>query len=278
MVDPEHVLHVEDSDADAELVGHLLKSYPYRVTRVRTYSEMMDFRGHPDVILLDLRIPGSDSPLRLVSDAVRRFRTAGVILLTGIGDRDGEELSVKAMAAGAQIRLVKGTFDSRRLWLSIREAYQQRQHLIRTIEESRADMRVEPSALRDTIRGVLDKDLYGRLREIRDIENITDKRLTDLQNATNRALDKLRKLGAEDTQPIQITVGDEKFDLIAWFRNLAKHEKAFRWLFLIAAGAYFAVSDYVTGIHDAIIETPKRLQSIDERLTEIEKKTEPREP
>lgn len=260
MIDPEHILHVEDSDEDAQLINHLLRSYAYRVSRVRTYGEMVDFRGSPDVVLLDLRIPGSDSPLRLVGDTVRRFRGAGIILLTGISDREGEELSVKAMAAGAQIRLVKGTFDSRRLWLSIREAFQQRQHLIRAVEQSRSDMRIEPKALRDTIRGVLDQDLSQRLQSL---EASTATHFRRIEEATNKALSKLRKLGAEDTAPIEIAFDGKKVDIAGWF---SRHDKLFRWLLWLAAAGYIAASDYVTGIRDAIMDTRDRVRAIEEKM------------
>jgi CheY-like chemotaxis protein len=248
------VLHVEDSDEDAALIQHLLKSYKFRLSRVRTYGELMDFQGHPDVVLLDLRIPGSNDPLRLVSDCVRRFRTSGIILLTGITDDEGEELSVRAMAAGAQVRLVKGTFDRRRLWLSIREAFQQRQHMIRTIEESRSDMRVDPEALRDVIRNVMDQDLGTRFQKI--------------EEASNKVMRRLRKLGAEDTEPHDVVLDHNveyriMHGVWAWFK---RHDKLVRWIITGIVALYFAASDYVTGVYDAVIETRDTVKRIDERL------------
>lgn len=254
--DPEQVLHVEDSDEDAALIRHLLRGYPYRISRARTYGEMIDYRGTPDVVLLDLRIPGSNDPIRLVADAVRRFRGAGIILLTGISDTEGEELSVRAMAAGAQVRLIKGTFDRRRLGLAIREAYQQRQHMIRTIEESRADMRVDPGAIKESLREVLDQDLLRRIET--------------LESGTKKALQKLRKLGAQDTEPhepVPPSASEHRIiaDLLAWGR---RHQKGIQWIILSLLAAYFAASDYVTGIRDAVFETRDRVEKIEERLNE----------
>lgn len=254
--DPKHVLHVEDSDEDAALIGHLLKRCPCTFDRVRTYSEMMDYRGRADVVLLDLRIPGSNDPIRLVADAVRRFRTAGIILLTGIADTEGEELSVRAMAAGAQVRLLKGTFDRRRLWLAMREAFQQRQHMIRSLEESRSDMRLDPTTLQESIRAVIDKDLRSRLSE--------------LEGHQHQVLRKLRKLGAEDTQPISVVKPEElriEHRIVAEAWSWAKrHQKGIQWIIMALAGLYLAAGDYVTGIRDAVFETRERVKRIEEKL------------
>lgn len=256
--DPEHVLYVEDSDEDAALVAHLLRGSPFRLARVRTYGEMMSYGGNPDVVLLDLRIPGSNNPIRLVADAVRRFRGAGVILLTGIADREGEEISVRAMAEGAQIRLVKATFDKRRLQLSIREAYQQRQHMIRVLRESRDDMRIDPDMLQQSVRSVLDPDLYQRLDSIEQIFRR-----------------KFKQLGIEDTQPIQLPLSPPDIDpkkraeiaraFLGWF---TRHDKLLHWIVLAAFGAYLTASDFVLGIRNAVFETRDAVQRIEKRLDE----------
>lgn len=254
--DPEHILHVEDDDADAALVAHLLRGQGFRLARVRTYGEMLSYSGNPDVVLLDLRIPGSNDPLRLVGDAVRRFRSAGIILLTGIADREGEDLSVRAMAEGAQIRLIKATFDGRRLQLSIREAYQQRQHMIRVIEQSRADMRIDPDALQDTLRTVLQNEFFSKMNDFE-----------------QKVLRKFRKLGVEDTRPIQtppeLRVNDiaasKWSELLAW---VGRHDKLMRWIIVAGIGTYVAVSDYVTGIRNAVFETRERVEKIERQLDE----------
>jgi len=263
--DPEHILHVEDSDEDAALIAHLLAGHADRIGRARTYGEMIEYPHMPDVVLLDLRIPGSNNPLRLVSDAVRRFRTAGIVLLTGIADREGEELSVRAMAAGAQVRLVKGLFDKRRLWLSIREAYQQRQHMIRAIEESRADMRVDPKALQDSLRTVIDRDLY---KQIQSIEG-------GIQSLQDAVLHKLKKLGAEDTQPHEIVLGENvTAEAVHWLISWTRRHRTLAWAIVKAGGwiiaavgaLYLGVSDYIRGIHETIYDTHERVRKIEDRL------------
>lgn len=253
--DPKHILHVEDSDEDAALIAHLLRGYGYRLSRVSTYGEMISFASHPDVVLLDLRVPGSDNPLRLVSDASRRFRNAGLILLTGIADPEGEELSVRAMAEGAQVRLIKGTFDKRRLWLSIREAYQQRQHFIRQLRESRSDMRVDPQILQESIRGAIPSDLEDRFRK--------------LDEHNTQILRKLRKLGAEDTQPIDLVIDSTLWRQV--FHWASRHDKVFRWVFYIVGVLYLAAGDYITGFRNAVLETNERVREIHERLEELER-------
>lgn len=251
--EPQQILHVEDSDEDAAIIEHLLRGSSYRISRARTYGEMMAHASSVDVVLLDLRIPGSDDPLRLVRDAVRRFRGAGVILLTGISDTEGEELSVCAMAEGAQIRMLKGTFDRRRLKLAVREAYQQRQHLIRQIEESRSDMRVDPKILQSTFRDVLGKDLYRRLEA--------------LEERDDKILGKLRKLGAEDTQPLEPVQVDHRSvaTVLQWF---SRHQKALGWVFGLLTAGYIAVSQYVDGMRRAVFETREIVQQIKEILDE----------
>ena len=250
--DPDHVLHVEDDDIDADLIGLLMKGQRYRVSRVRTYGEMMDFQGHPDVVLLDLRIPGSDDPIRLVQDAVRRFRSAGIILLTGLGDSAGEELSVRAMAAGAQGRLLKKTFDKRRLHLAICEAFQQRQHMLRVIEQSRSDMRVDPESLREAVRDVLSEGM--------------DARLSEMNKSVGQVVGKLRKLGASDTEPHDtVPVSDPRrtAEIIAFMK---RHQKFFKWMLGLLAAGYFALGDYVSGIRNAVFDTNTRVQQIQKDL------------
>lgn len=246
IVEPRHVLHVEDSDEDAALVLHLLERYPLRISRARTYGEMMEHNITTDVVLLDLRIPGSDDPIRLVADAVRRFRNAGIILLTGIADREGEELSVRAMAAGAQIRMIKNTFDSRRLWLAVREAYQQRQHMLRTLEESRADMRVQPEELQASVGAVIDS------------------RISQLEARMKR---RLKQLGADDTQPHDVVPSDVNHrmvrDVLQWGK---RHIKAIQWIMAVLGAAYLAAGDYVTGLRNAVLDTQERVERIERKI------------
>lgn len=252
--DLDHVLHVEDDDADAALIGHLLKGQSYHVSRVRTYGELMAFEGDPpDVVLLDLRIPGSNDPIRLVRDTVRRFRGAGVILLTGIGDEAGEELSVRAMAAGAQSRLLKQTFDKRRLHLAICEAYEQRQHMMRAIEQSRTDMSFDSSAIRDIVDAALKQSPYAA-------------KLDTIDSEVRKAVRKLRRLGAEDTEPRDpVPPQDHRWvgDLVGFLR---RHQKLLQWILMGVITAYFALGDYFNGIREAVFETRERVRKLEEKL------------
>lgn len=264
---PQMILHVEDSDADAEVVSHLLRSTSFTLKRVRSYGELMDFQGVPDLILLDLRIPGSNKPMRLVQDTVRRFRGSAVILVTDLGDDDGAEFSVHAMKLGVQSRLLKSTFDAKRLILSIREAYEQKQHMRRQIEQSRSDMRTTPESMRDVFETIMSEVSDGQMARIKSMEE--------------RIIRRFKRLGIDDTTPQDPIFAhiDKSVDLPvtedepgwnkSWTSTLdsfASNNKllmgAMKWVLGLLVAGYIAASEYVAGMHDKVYEIHEAVEEI----------------
>ncbi|MEE6297080.1 PP2C family protein-serine/threonine phosphatase [Georgenia wangjunii] len=122
--EPLHVLLVEDDDGDALLVEELLAEadlYP-DLTRAWSLEAALDALAVPvDCVLLDLGLPdasGLDALVRL-----REVSDAALVVLTGLDDA---ERGVRAVAAGAQDYLVKGTVGGEALGRAIRFAVERR--------------------------------------------------------------------------------------------------------------------------------------------------------
>lgn len=118
------VLLVEDSAADAALVGHLLKSdsndEAVRLMHARTLLEattVLDAMSF-DVVLADLGLPDC-SGVDTVKALLRHSQEAALVVLTGSDDL---ELGVQALREGAQDFLCKGSVDPQALRMSLRFA------------------------------------------------------------------------------------------------------------------------------------------------------------
>jgi signal transduction histidine kinase len=128
-----HVLLVEDSEADSDMVRAMLSVGRgamevvrglYRVSWVDRLEAALDamVREPFDVVLLDLRLP--DSPGLDTLDAVRRAAPElPVVVLTGYDD-DG--LALLAIQHGAQDYLAKDHLDGRLLSRTIRHAIERK--------------------------------------------------------------------------------------------------------------------------------------------------------
>lgn len=130
-----NVLMVEDNDADAYLVQHMLSeselakfnlSHVDRLSKAINVSEENRF----DVILLDLYLPDSQE-FNTFTSIQSNIPGKPIIVLTGFKD---EKLAIKTVRKGAQDYLIKGEFDSDLIVRSIKFA----------IERSRAEkMKIE---------------------------------------------------------------------------------------------------------------------------------------
>lgn len=113
---PIQVLHVEDSDADADLVSESLgglsdpRFIPKKVARL---SDAFDYlKDHSvDVVLLDLSLPDSHG-FETLSRFLEKAPNLPIVVLTGAEER---ELGVQSVREGAQDYLFKGQIESERL-------------------------------------------------------------------------------------------------------------------------------------------------------------------
>lgn len=117
------VMIVEDDPADAKLVMLALAPFSARakLAPFRTLGDALTWLNAGnvcDVALLDLSLPDSFG-----FETIRRLRQAApsvaVIVLTGLDD---EDFAMRAMEAGTQDYLVKGSTDGALIWRSIQYA------------------------------------------------------------------------------------------------------------------------------------------------------------
>ena len=116
--DPIRILLVEDSPADAYMVGQVLRQVP-RLFFTLTH-ELQLGRGLErlrteefDVLVLDLSLPDTHG-LETVTRAVAEAGEVPIVVLTGQND---DSLGLKAVRLGAQDFLVKGEADG---WTMVR--------------------------------------------------------------------------------------------------------------------------------------------------------------
>jgi PAS domain S-box-containing protein len=122
LLSPLHVLLVEDSPIDSQLIRSILTLTSFEVVTVDRLSDALDvLRSAPiDVILLDLNLPDSSGSDTL--DAVlERAGSTAIVVLTGNGD---EQAALDGVASGAQDYLIKGIANGDTIVRSIRYAYE----------------------------------------------------------------------------------------------------------------------------------------------------------
>src|SRR5215213_3950704 len=105
---PVRVLLVEDTDADATAIEGILHHHAFTVRKVRRLTEAITaLRSDEfDVILSDLGLPDSTGLDTL--ESLVHHAAVPVVVMTGRGD---ESIALRAVAAGAQDYLVKGSTD-----------------------------------------------------------------------------------------------------------------------------------------------------------------------
>lgn len=133
------ILLIEDNPGDARLVEIFLAESDLQhceVTNKATLAaglELLERGEEFAAVLLDLTLPdtrGFETLERLVA----RFPQNNIIVLTGLADK---ELGVRAVKAGAQDFLIKGSFDSESLAKSLRYSIERNQVLKRLEETQR---------------------------------------------------------------------------------------------------------------------------------------------
>jgi len=130
-----HVLCIEDSDADADLVFESLKNLSeprfiiHREIRLADALEHLKTRK-PHVVLLDLSLPDSHRFDTLVH-FLKQEPTLPIIVLTGVSDK---ALGIQAIKNGAQDYLVKGYVESYLLSNIILHAIERKTNILKLTE------------------------------------------------------------------------------------------------------------------------------------------------
>ncbi len=137
---PDRVLLIEDNPGDATLVRLMLQTSDLvncELIHCKTLGEGIDYlekeQGRVEAVLLDLSLPDSRGFVTL-EKLRERFPALNIIVLTGTSDKS---LGVKAVKAGAQDFLVKGTFnhDNDLLAKSLRYSIE-RSRVLKRLEET----------------------------------------------------------------------------------------------------------------------------------------------
>ena len=167
-----HVLLLEDTEIEAQVVESVLRQYSFSVHRAsRLADALIALRSQEfDLILSDLGLPDSNGLATL--EALRQQAPAiPIVVMTGRAD---ESTALRAVAAGAQDYLVKGSTDANALVRAIRYA----------VERGRAaeEISISEARMRTILEGALDavvtinqeglilrwnrsaEEIFGRLR------------------------------------------------------------------------------------------------------------------
>lgn len=124
------LLLVEDDRADAVLVDELISDAVTDIKMVwaqsMAHAERELSAARPDCVLLDLNLPDA-SGIDALDRIAKRDSTVPIVVLTG---RDDELFGAKAVAAGAQDYLIKGSVEPEML----------RRALLYAIERKRAEL------------------------------------------------------------------------------------------------------------------------------------------
>lgn len=139
--DPARVLVVEDEEAVREPVVHALRDAGYAAVGLRdgTHFEEQVASHRPDLVVLDLMLPGPRDGLTLAGIAHRRGNV-GVVLLTA---RDGVDDRLRGFAVGADDYVVK-PFATEELLARIRAVLRRLGRLSATVQVG--DLLVDESA------------------------------------------------------------------------------------------------------------------------------------
>jgi signal transduction histidine kinase len=153
MPDRIRVLLVDDDEDDFIITRDIMDDIPgrnYVLEWAPSFSKAIDIirEQRHNVYLVDFRL-GAHDGLELITQAVNEGITAPFILLTGQSDRETDE---KAMRAGAQDYLVKGTFNPYDLERSIRYSIEHAKSLaeiqkLNTQLEQRVEERTQELAM-----------------------------------------------------------------------------------------------------------------------------------
>lgn len=126
--EPIYVLSVEDEMAHAMLLSEMLRldrSNQFRFVHSKTLGDALAYlvSDRIDIVLLDLNLPDSRG-FNTFREIQELELDVPVILMTALNDDD---IALKAIQEGAQDFLVKGEFDTKLLFRSIRYAIERHQ-------------------------------------------------------------------------------------------------------------------------------------------------------
>lgn len=163
-VRPLRLLLVEDNPGDARLLQEELKdvaSVRFEVRHVTRMAEALAVVGEPgwDVVLLDLSLPDGHG----LSNVERLLQAAPALPLVVLTGTDDEQLSMRAVHAGAQDYLVKGQVTGPLLVRALRYAIERKR-----AEEGlkREEAARQTAVFREQFLGILGHDLRNPLQAI----------------------------------------------------------------------------------------------------------------
>ena len=172
MTNPLRILLVEDNPGDARLLAEILKEARglsatlKHVDRLEAAkAELRDEK--PDLVLLDLSLPDAQG-MNTLTGALEAAPDVPVVVLTGLDD---EDTAVRAVHAGAQDYLMKGTVEPAMLARAIRYAVERKQidreRRALLAQEHEARERAEAAVrARDQVLRILSHDLGNQLAAI----------------------------------------------------------------------------------------------------------------
>ena len=152
MGQPIKILQIEDSPDDQLLTNRMLetaKYTPFDINFADSLSTGIQYATEwpIDIILLDLNLPDS-SGIETYLKLKLQVPEIPVVVLSGFED---EEMSLKAVHAGAQDYLIKGQIDSNLLLRSLRYA----------IERKSAEDTIKQLAYHDSLTGLPSRTLFN---------------------------------------------------------------------------------------------------------------------
>jgi len=158
---PIHILLVEDSPTDAELVRQVIirsKQHNLKISCVERLSEAIEICQNQnfDVVLLDLSLPDSDYS-STVANFQAKVENVPVVVLTST---DSETLGTEAVIQGAQDYLVKDQITFQILLRTVRYAIERGKILQQLKKSEQSLIRAEAEAVESLIK---EKEL-NRLR------------------------------------------------------------------------------------------------------------------
>jgi excisionase family DNA binding protein len=111
-----HVLAVDDDDALLRMIRNTIKRYRYRVSTASSGNQALEIiqRDTPDLVLLDLKMPGMSGPMTLKE--IRKIdKNLPVIIITGYPDSD---LMMEALSHSPFMVLTK-PFDVKKMFEAV---------------------------------------------------------------------------------------------------------------------------------------------------------------